>query len=168
MLYVRPEILTSVDAVMVGAYSDTGWEVSHQRQSMLGLAPTAHRFDYGTQNVALHMGLKAAAEFMEEIGHTKIRERVLGLAAYLQAKLAERPFVEMLTPTEPASRGAIIGFKIIGKPIKEVEQWCYANAHRVRFVAESGLNAVRVSSHIYTNYSDLDQFVDGLAQWMRA
>ncbi len=168
MLYVRPELLPKVDAVMVGAYSDTGWEVSMAQQRITGFAPTAHRFDYGTQNVALEMGLKAAVEFMSQIGHAKIRERILDLAAYLQGRLLERPFIEMLTPTEPESRGAIIGFKVKGKTIKEVEQWAYSNALRVRFVAESGLNAVRVSSHIYTNHADLDQFVNELDDWMRA
>ncbi len=167
MLYVRSGMLSEVQPLMVGSYSDLGWEISLQKQSLTGLVETAHRYDYGTQNVALQMGLKAAIEWMDQIGYQKINDRVTALGAYLQSLLLNRSYIEMLTPIEPASRSAIIGFKIKGKTQKDLEASGISKAFRVRFVPESGLDAVRVSPHIYTSHSDLDQFVEGLDRMMQ-
>lgn len=166
-LYVRPEMLGQLEALMVGAYSDTGWEVSTTRQTMTALVDTAHRFDYGTQNVALHMGFKAAIEFLEGIGTQKISARINLLASYLQQKLIERPFVEMLTPTEEASRAAIISFNLRGKGISDLDQFAVSNRFRIRIVSESGLNAMRISAQAFTTHQELDRLVASLDNFMQ-
>jgi selenocysteine lyase/cysteine desulfurase len=167
MLYVRRESLERVEALMVGAYSDTGWEVSQARQALDGLVKTAHRFDYGTQNAALAVGLKAAVVFMEGIGFAQVRERVGELAGMLQVKLMERDYVEMLTPTEPGSRSGMIGFRLKGKGLKDIEGREVARLYRIRLVPESGLDSVRISTHIYNGPGDVEGFVGALDGFMR-
>jgi cysteine desulfurase/selenocysteine lyase len=166
MLYLREEMLDRVQAKMVGAYSDTGWELSAEKQTIAPLVPTAHRFDYGTQNATTEAGMKAAIEFMQEIGFEKVRTRVSELATYLQNKLLERKYIEMLTPTEPESRGGMIGFRLAGKTLKEFDASDIPKHFRVRQVPESGLNSIRISTHIFNNHSDLDNLVAELDKWM--
>lgn len=166
LLYVRGEMLERVEAVMVGAYSDTGWEVSPYRQVIEPLVPTAHRFDYGTRNPALLTGLKAAIQFMEQIGFEKIQQRVAMLAGHLQGKLLERSYVDMLTPVEGVSRGGMIGFKLRGKTLKDLEVSELAKRFRIRLVPESELDSIRISCHIYNNLDDLDGFMAELDRFM--
>ncbi len=167
MLYLKPELLSKVEAIMVGAYSDTGWELNAQNQTMSPLVDTAHRYDYGTQNAALSMGLKSAIEFNVSIGVDKIKERIHSLAGYLQSKLQERSYIEMLTPTEEQSRSAIIGFRVRGRNIQQIEQTSLPKEFRIRLVAESGLQSVRISTHIHNNHEDLDRLLDGLDRLVR-
>jgi cysteine desulfurase/selenocysteine lyase len=166
MLYLREEMLDRVQAKMVGAYSDTGWELSVNAQTIGPLVPTAHRFDYGTQNATTQAGMKAAIEFMQEIGFDKIRMRVSELSTYLQNKLLERKYVEMLTPTEAESRCGMIGFRLVGKTLKDFEATEIPRNFRVRQVPESGLNSIRISTHIFNNHSELDNLVAELDKWM--
>lgn len=168
MLYLRENMLESVQARMVGAYSDTGWELSTSAQTIGPLVPTAHRFDYGTQNATTQAGMKAAIEFMEGIGFEKVRDRVLSLGNYLQSKLLEYDYVEMLTPTEAQSRGGMIGFRLRGKTMKDFEGSEIPKNFRVRLVPESGLNSIRISTHIFNNHNDLDNFVAAIDRWMKA
>jgi cysteine desulfurase/selenocysteine lyase len=167
MLYLRDEMLDRVQAKMVGAYSDTGWELSTTAQTIAPLVPTAHRFDYGTQNATIEAGMKAAVQFMEGIGFEKIRNRVKALSGYLQTKLLERAYVEMLTPTEEASRGGMIGFRIAGKSLKDIEQSPIPKTFRIRLVPESGSNSIRISTHIFTSHAELDALVAELDKWMQ-
>jgi cysteine desulfurase / selenocysteine lyase len=162
MLYLRPDALPKVEGLMVGAYSDQGWELSLQTQNLTGLVANAHRFDYGTQNVALLQGLKAAITFMNEIGYAKVRDRVATLGGYLQNALLERSYIDMITPTEAISRAGIIGFRIKGRSLAEVDQWAISQNFRIRLVQESHLDSLRISTHILNSYADLDRLIKGL------
>lgn len=166
MLYLRQSLLDQVEAKMVGAYSDTGWTVSQDAQTIGPLVPNAHRYDYGTQNAALLSGMKAAILFMEQIGYDKVRDRLKFLGGYLQSKLMERNYLEMLTPTEPGSRAGIIGFKLKGKLIKDIEKTELTQRFRLRLVPESGLESIRISAHVYTSPAELDAFVAELDRFM--
>lgn len=160
ILYVRKEKLDTLEAYMVGAYSETGWTLNSEEQSMGPLVPTAHRFDFGTQNNALHMGLQDAIEFLEKIGAEKVYQRGRDLAKYLQDKLLNFSHVEMLTPTEAASRGTIVGFKVKGRDLAYFRANRKVSPFRIRLVPESGLNSIRISTHLFNSYEQMDQFAE--------
>ncbi|MBL0018466.1 MAG: hypothetical protein IPP17_19010 [Bacteroidetes bacterium] len=105
---------------------------------------------------------------MDGIGFEKVRDRVLSLGNYLQSKLLEYDYVEMLTPTEAQSRGGMIGFRLRGKTMKDFEGSEIPKNFRVRLVPESGLNSIRISTHIFNNHNDLDNFVAAIDRWMKA
>ena len=67
--------------------------------------------------------------------------------------------IEMLTPTEEISRGAVIGFRVKGIESVKLSEWVSAEKIRIRMVHENGLNSLRVSTHIYNSYAEIDQFV---------
>ena len=159
-LYVREELLDTLQAFFVGGYSDTGWSLQADPPEMNGYVPTAHRYDYGSQNAALYAGVEECINFLMEIGMDKVEERVRGLATYLQNNLLElEDKVEMLTPTEAQSRISMIGFRPKNMDFKEFNKMSAENKFRIRIVPESGLNSVRISTHIYNSIEEIDRFV---------
>lgn len=159
-LYVKGSRLPELKTYMVGAYSDTGWEISQNGVSLDPLVATAHRFDYGTQNNAQRMGLMAAVEFMESIGWDKVHARVRELSGYLQDSLMQFSHIEMLTPTEAESRASIVGFRVPGRSMSYFRTLPPMAKIRIRLVPESGLNSIRISTHIFNTKEEIDHLVD--------
>ncbi len=162
-LYVKEELLNVVQSYFVGGYAvtDTGWELSDKVQQLTAYAPTAHRYDYGSQSPSIYQGMAAAVDFINDIGAEKVANRGRALATHLQEGLLKlENKIEMLSATEPVSRGTIIGFKVKGIELTELDKKAAENNFRIRLVRESGLNSVRISTHIYNNFEDVDRFVE--------
>jgi selenocysteine lyase/cysteine desulfurase len=161
-LYVKKEALKDLNAYYVGAGSDNGWNVVNPpNPSMTGYTETAHRFDYGTQNASIWAGVDAAITLWESIGMDKIEARVKYLASHLQDALLNLKInnIEMLTSTEPASRAAVIAFKLKNVEYTKFQTLATEAGFRVRVVPENGVNCIRVSTHIYNSINEINQFV---------
>jgi selenocysteine lyase/cysteine desulfurase len=92
---------------------------------------------------------------MENIGG-----RGTALAARLQkGLLALGDRVEMLTPTEDRSRGMVVGFRLKKIAYDKFGEHAAKKGFRIRLVAESHLNSVRVSTHMYNNAREVDAFL---------
>jgi cysteine desulfurase / selenocysteine lyase len=160
-VYLKKERIPEFDAHFVGGHSDTGWVLNKDEQELFGFKKTAHKFHYGTQNYANYYGINAAVAFQKKIGKQRIENRITSLNNYLLEKLQGLDgAVQILTPIESQSRAAILTFKI-----KNVESAPFVNRLRkdkiiLRYLAESGHDAIRVSTHIYNNYQELDQLAD--------
>ena len=156
-LYIAPSMLDEVMPTWSGAEADKHWDYSGK----LEFLPTASRYDFATQNFALFDGLQTAIEWMESIGFAAIEDRVKSLSLYLRRSLTEAipDKFTFLTPTD-----SITGLTTI--KLKSMQYQQYATElmakykMRVRVVPESGLEANRLSTHIYTSKSDIDKFVD--------
>lgn len=159
-VYLKKDSMPQVDPIMVGANTDKGWDLAADQQIFSGFVETAHRFEYGTQNNAIYQGLSAGIEFMEQIGFQQIKKRVTDLAAYLQSQLLEKAYIEMLSPQEEASRSAMIGFRVKGLTLETFRQSELTRKFRLRWVPESNLDSIRVSTHLYNQKSELDQLVE--------
>lgn len=160
-LYVRKELLDVLQARWVGGGSDTGWDLTVNPPEFKGYVPTAHRYDYATQNAALYKGVGAAIDFLYNIGVENISRRGLSLAKYLQdelLKLGEN--VEMLTPTEGRSRGCIVGFRLKNMAYDKFGEHATNKDFRIRLVGEGKLNSIRVSTHLYNNFDEVNKFVE--------
>lgn len=161
-LYVKKEALKDLNAHYVGAGSDNGWNVVNPpNPSMTGYADTAHRFDYGTQNASIWAGVDAAIAMWEGIGMDNIEARVKFLATHLQTSLLnlKNNNIEMLTSIEPASRAAVIAFKVKNVEYTKFQSLATEGGFRVRVVPENGVNCIRVSTHIYNSIDEINQFV---------
>jgi len=164
-LYVKKELLDTVEAHCVGAYSDTGWDTTTDPPEFKGYVPTAHRYDYGTQNAALQIGLAASVDFLYHIGMENIVARGSALAKHLQqGLLGLGDGVEMLTPTEDASRGFIVGFRLKKMPYDKFAEFAGKKGFRVRIVPENHLNSIRISTHLYNNFDEVDRFVQAVKE----
>jgi selenocysteine lyase/cysteine desulfurase len=162
-LYVRKEMLEVCEPVWVGGHSDAGWDLTTDPPQLKGFVPTAHRYDFATQNAALYLGLAAAVDFLHHVGMDNIVRRCSGLAAYLQQelmKLGDR--VEMLTPTEGRSRGFVVGFRLKNVPHDRFQAYAAEKKFRIRVVGEAGLNSIRVSTHLYNNYEEVERFLEAV------
>jgi cysteine desulfurase / selenocysteine lyase len=160
-LYVREELLDTVQAYWVGAYSDKGWDLLVTPVQFNGYVQTAHRYDFGSKNTSLYAGVAEAIGFLEEIGMNRVEGRVKELSTYLQQQLLSfGSKIEMLTPQEAASRLSMIAFRIPGKDFMAFNTIALKNNFRIRVVPESGLNALRVSTHIYNSREEIDRFVE--------
>jgi len=158
-LYVREALLDTLQTYFVGAHADTGWDMQVNPVVLKGYAPTAHRYDFGSQSTPLYTGVSEAINFLEAIGMRKIEERVRELSTHLQQQLLTLGSkIEMLTPQEPESRLSMISFRIQGMDFTEFNTLASKNKFRIRMVPESGLNALRISTHIYNSYDEIDRF----------
>lgn len=164
-LYVRKEMLDIVQAHWVGGYSDAGWDVTTDPPEFKGYVPTAHRYDFATQNAALYVGLAAAVDFLYHIGVANIVRRGNSLASLLQSellKLGDR--VEMLTPLEEQSKGCVVGFRLKNIAYDKFGEYAAKKGFRIRLVPESHLNSVRISTHLYNNPDEVMRFVDAVKE----
>jgi L-cysteine/cystine lyase len=107
----------------------------------------------------------AAAEFHDKIGKANIETRLKSLNQYLFDGLSEmNSILDILTPMEKESRISLISFRP-----KNISYQACGNAlgkagFRIRQVPEGGVNAIRVSTHVYNTQEELDAFLVALKQ----
>ena len=126
--------------------------------------PTAQRYEYGTQNDALFYGLAEAIGFITAVGIDRIRDHNRRLSERFRGGLLEIPGAEVLSPAEEEYRSAMITFRLEGTPYREITAGLGRQGYRVRPVGEVGLDAVRVSFHLYNHEAE----VDGALEEIRA
>jgi selenocysteine lyase/cysteine desulfurase len=162
LLYVRKEMLDIVRPIFVGAYSDNGFDLMTGK---IDFHPTAQRYEYGTYNVPLMIGLGAAIEFLESIGMENVWRRDQALSTKVYEGLSEIKTVEMLSPSRPEDRGAMITFRMKDMKVEQLQS-SLADKYklRTRFVGEGNLNGLRISTHIYNNFEEVDRLISGVKQ----
>jgi len=160
-LFVRKEMLDVCQAKWVGGYSDAGWDMTTDPPEFKGYVPTAHRYDFATQNAAIYIGLGAAIDFLYQIGMSNIVRRGKAMATFLQQELVKMgDRVEMLTPAEDRSRGFVVGFRLKNMDFNKFGEYAAQKGFRIRLVGEGHLNSIRISTHIYNNYDEVNRFLD--------
>jgi len=164
-LYVKEAALEKVRPLMIGGYSDTGWNMTVNPPTLAGYVPSARRFDYGTQSRSLAVGMVAAAEFHDKIGKTNIESRLRTLNQYLFDGLSEmNSKLDILSPVEKESRISLLSFQPKNMSYQTCGNALGKAGFRIRQVPEGGVNAIRVSTHVYNTKDELDAFVVALKQ----
>lgn len=159
-LYVRDGMLETLQARWVGGGSDTGWDMTTDPPQFKGLVPTAHRYDFGTQNAAIYIGLGAAVDFLYSIGMENIVRRGKALSGHLQSELLSLgEKVEMLTPVEERSRGFVTSFRLRAMDYEAFNTYIGKKGFRIRIVPENHINCIRISTHIYNTYDEINAFL---------
>ena len=160
-VYIRKSLLDTLQAKFVGAYSDIHWTLTPQLAEITGYVPTAHRYDYGSQNTALFTGLGAAVDFFNQIGPEKIYSHGKELSQLLYSELKKRDQkIQLLTPEEERSRAMMTGFKFKHLSMDNFVKFAGVKGFRVRQVKESGLDSVRISTHLYNTVTEVENFVE--------
>ena len=124
--YASEEILSRSAIHHVAAYSVDKFDMSTTPPSMGELVNKTARYSYGTFPGPMYDGAKAAMQFYQKIGPALIEKRVKYLSKEVMNGLTEIndnpslkfPVIEVLTPSEDASRGAQVGFRIHEHPSK--------------------------------------------------
>lgn len=159
LLYVRREMLDVIQAKFVGAYSDNGFNLA---KGTLNFHPTAQRYEYGTVSVPLRVGLGAAIKFLQRIGMENVWKRDQALSTHLFNGLRQIPYVTVLSPASDTERSALITFKHEKLPYLELQSHLNTFKLRTRGVGEGGVNALRVSTHIYNMFEEVERVLEGV------
>jgi selenocysteine lyase/cysteine desulfurase len=158
VLYVKHDRLNEVVPTESGAYSNAEYELP----DVFGYVDTAQRFEPGTRDVPSVVGFEAAVAFMESITMDRVAEYSRGLATYLHEGLSAINGVRVLTPSDPALRGAMTTYKVDGVAYDELNSRLGGDFKlRCRIVTERGLDALRISTHIFNSRADCDRVVEG-------
>ncbi len=160
-LFVRKEMVETVEPVWVGGGSDAGWDLV---KGTLTYRADAHRFDFASQSAALYTGLGAAIDFLHQIGMQNVANRGRALAGWIRRELSELgDRVEILTPEEEGGYASILGFRVRSCPFDRLHA-LLLETHRIitRMVPENGVNCNRVSTHIYNSTDDAARLVDAI------
>ncbi len=162
LLYVARDALDAVQARWVGAWSNEG--AFDMATGEFAFHPSAQRYEYGTMSTPLFHGLGAAMEFLLDLGMERVWQRDQALGRRLIAGLQEAG-AEVLSPLRPGEHSAIVAFRLEGMPRPELQQRL-AREHRIRSrgIYEGGLEAVRVSPHVFSLADDVDRVIEAVRQ----
>ncbi|MBN7812518.1 aminotransferase class V-fold PLP-dependent enzyme [Algoriphagus sp. H41] len=162
-LYVRAEAMDRLQPIHFGAGGDLGWDLFSSPPALEGYIEGAHRYDYGTQSTSLMKGVSAATAFHLEIGKEKIEARVRELNQHLLDGLLDlEGKIEILSPTEAASRISMLTFRPKSKDYQSVGKALGEAGFRIRQVPEGRTDGIRISTHIYNSKAEIDRLLQAL------
>ena len=155
-IYVKKEMMDVFQVKFIGAYGDTGWDIN---TGIKGYVDTAHRYHYGTQSAALYDGWNESIKFLNEIGMARVESRCKDLANRVYNGVKDKKDIQILSQENGDYRGGIVGFRFPNKDNLAFFTKMRDKGIMVRYVAESNLDSIRVSCHIYNSIAETDQIV---------
>ncbi len=158
-LYVRKEMFDRFEPEYIGAYSE---EKCIFGDNLLKIKKAANAVRYGTTSAPLIKAVETAVDFISTIGIERVYKRGAALAKHLREGLSEVPNVKLLTSMDPECSGLITTFKPLTKKFNEVQKELTEMNFRVRGIHENGIGGIRISTHVYNNYDEIDGLIDAL------
>lgn len=156
VLYLRADRLDEVSPVHIGAHSSGDFDF----QGRLVYSPGAARHEYGTRDAPSLAALAEAARFQTAVGRERIASYGAGLARRIQSGLEGLRGVAVLTPSVPALQCSIVTFSLASWSADRVFRELHdQHGLRCRQVTEAGLQALRVSTHLFNNEEECDRVV---------
>lgn len=155
-LFLRRDRLAEVALVNAGAYSGNIARLPGE----IELFDAASRHEYGTRNAGLISGLATAVHLQEQIGRERIAAHGAGLAALIADGLAGVAPITVLTPKPAALRASIVTFRHARADAEKLFGYLLkSHGLRCRPVTEQGLDAIRVSPHVFTSRADAQRVI---------
>ncbi len=126
----------------------------------------AARFQqFGSTNVSILEGLKAAIDFWHAISPKRIERRIRNLHAYLKKFIVEAPGAQVQSAPGEEFTAAMLAVNFPGLDRLKLQNWMYQKHHiRIRGTSPTRL---RLSTHIYHSHADLDRFLATLTEYQR-
>lgn len=168
VLYGRKPLLDALPPVLTG-----GSMITTVTMEETGFLPAPQRFEAGTQPVAQIVGLAAAVGYLDEIGMDAVAAHEAEIGALLLAGVQEVPGIRVLGPLDPTARIGAVSFDVEGVHAHDVGQFldsrgvaarvghhCAQPLHRRYGITAS----TRASAAIYTDRTDVEQFLAALAE----
>ena len=168
VLYGKRELLADLPPVTTG-----GSMVEVVTLTETTYAAPPQRFEAGTQPVAQTVGLRAAAQFLADLGMDNVAAHEVELTKRLLAGIAQVPHVRVLGPTDAADRVGVVAFAVedvhphdVGQVLDSegiavrVGHHCAQPIHRRLGVASSS----RASLGVASTPDDVDRFLDSLTR----
>lgn len=164
LLFIRDERIDEVAPRHVGAYSSDDFDF----EGKLTYAAGVVRHEYGTRSAAAAVGMAEAVRFQEAVGRERIAAYGAALAQRVFEGLVGIPGVTVLTPAVPALRASMVTFEVKGLEATTIFGHLMSqHGLRCRPVTEVGLQAMRVSTHIFNQADDCDRVVAAVREIAR-
>jgi selenocysteine lyase/cysteine desulfurase len=156
MLYVRREVQEQVEPVELGWTNFARYADYAARD--LTLRPDAGRYECGTLNTIGIFGLRAAIEFLLEVGVERIAPEVQALGDRIAGEVERRGF-EVLARRTPATGAGIVSFRKEGLDARALTR----RLGEANVIAAPRQGWVRVSPHFYVGQEGVDRMLRALA-----
>jgi selenocysteine lyase/cysteine desulfurase len=150
IFYCCPELLERLTLVFVG--TDTVVDAGNYLDYDFTPKPDASRFEFSTPNTNDWVYLLASLELLEEIGFETIRERIIGLNAYLRDRLIKRGYRVLGSSLQEEQSGILTFTREDMDATVKVHELA---AHNI--VVSERAGGIRVSPHIFTSEEDLNR-----------
>lgn len=130
-----------------------------------------YKFEAGTPNADGAVTLKAAIEYLQEIGMDNIQKHEAELMEYVLEEMKKMPHIRILGPQDPKHHHGVVAFAIDGVHPHDVATILDANGICVRsghhcaqpLGAYCRLPATtRLSLYLYTTKEELEYFIEKL------
>lgn len=166
VLYGKRERLEVIEPFLRG-----GDMIEYVTEQDASFAKLPDRLEAGTQNVTGAAGLKAAIEYIEDIGVERIQRIEHELVAYALHRFDALPFIDVIGPNTAEGRGSLISFTVEGIHPHDVASLLDHKDIAIRaghhccqpLMQYLGVAAsCRVSFAVYNTKDDIDRLVDGL------
>ena len=157
ILYIARELQEAVDPVEFGWTNVAGYHDYASRD--MTLRPDAGRYECGTLNTIGCFGLRAAIEFLLEVGIERIAPAVQALGDQVAEGVAAKGY-EVLAPRTPGSGSGIVSFR---SPRREAGM--IVRELRARgIVCAPRQGWVRTSPHFYVGEEGIARLLDALPE----
>ncbi len=133
----------------------------------------AYRFStFGTSNLSVMVGLKAALDFFHAIGPERIYSRMHQLATRVRDRVAAHRQVQVVNASKDEFFGGLVSFEPVPPAapgattggLQRVAEQCAARNIRIA----GGPERIRIATHIFTQPTELNAFFDALDAGLRA
>jgi len=150
-LFIRRDRLEAVAPTGIGAYSG---ELPHLPGEIKYFG-AASRHEYGTRSAGLVAGLAEAVRLQELLGRDRIAAHGRELAVMVHDGLAGVDGIAVLTPQPAELRASMTTFRHARAEAAKLFGYLWKeHGLRCRPVTEQGLNAVRVSFHVFNSRAE--------------
>ena len=130
-----------------------------------------HKFEAGTPDIGGVIGLGEAALYLTNIGMKRVRDHEIEIVGYALTQLSGLPYIHLIGPKIPKTRGGVIAFTMDGAHPHDIAQLlnedniciragshCAMPLHEYLHLPATAL----ASFYIYTTRSDVDMLIVGL------
>jgi len=155
VLYIERSLQERVEPVEFG-WTNVARYADYASRDM-SLRPDAGRYECGTLNTIGCFGLRAAMEFLLEVGVERIAGAVQGLADRLARGVQGKGY-QLFEPRTPETGSGIVSFRKPGSDAGEIVRRLLSQ----RIVAAPRAGWIRASPHFYLSPQDIDQMIDVL------
>jgi selenocysteine lyase/cysteine desulfurase len=155
ILYVQKDVQDSIEPVELG-WTNLAHFTDYASRDMT-LRPDAGRYECGALNTVGCCGLRAAIEFLLEVGLDRITPQVQALGDQIAAGVAAKGYQVLGTRT-PATGAGIVSFRKDGLDSRQL----VSRLKDQKFFAAPRQGWVRASPHFYISPDDIARLVEAL------
>ncbi len=152
ILYVSKRVQDQIEPVEFGWTNVAGFNDYGSRE--MSLRPDAGRYECGTLNTIGIFGLRAAIEFLLDVGIERIAPVVQGLGDQIDAGVRSKGY-EVLGQRTLATGAGIVSFRKAGTDPNAVVEHLRQN----HIIAASRAGWVRASPHFYVTAEEIERFL---------